>query len=204
VIGFVAYALSVPQPPEVITPTVDSTPRQRTIAVLAFEDLQAAGEGEDVGVTVADELRSSLTRVPGLRVLGPETSKALGLAGDGRLAMAQELAVTALLLGEILLDGGQLRIDARLVGVPAGNEMWSNSAQGPSGGAWRCNMACSGRSSAPSHPSSTRTRCRAHAPRPVNAARSMTSIFEASNCRRHVDKPRPHNINAACSCYTRL
>jgi TolB-like protein len=133
VIGFVGYILSVPPPVEAPDTAVGTSPQQRTIAVLAFEDLQPGAEGEGIGETLAGELRSSLTRVAGLRVLGPETSKALNLAGEGRLAMAKELAVTALVLGEILLDGGQMRIDARLVGVPAGNEMWSNSEEGPSG-----------------------------------------------------------------------
>jgi TolB-like protein len=133
VIGFVGYILSVPPPVDIPAPAADATAKQRTIAVLAFDDLQPAAEGEDIGETISGELRDSLTRVAGLRVLGPETSKALSLAGEGRLAMAKELAVTALLLGEILLDGGQLRIDARLVGVPGGNELWANRAEGPSG-----------------------------------------------------------------------
>jgi len=132
VIVFVAYVLSVPLPEPTAADRATLAPQIRTIAVLAFEDLSSAEEGEAIGETLAGELRSSLTRVAGLRVLGPETSKALSLAGDGRLAMAKELAVTSLLMGEALLDSGRIRIRARLVAVPGGNDIWSDDAEAPS------------------------------------------------------------------------
>lgn len=109
-------------------PAVTRTAQQRTIAVLDFEDLQAAAD-EGVGGTLAGELRSSLTRMAGLRVLGPETSKALYLADENRLGMASELLVSALVVGEVLMDGGRLQIRARLVGVPGGNELWSTRVE---------------------------------------------------------------------------
>jgi tetratricopeptide (TPR) repeat protein len=68
-------------------------------------------------------------------VLGPETSKMLRMAGENTYVMAKELYVTALLLGDVLLDGSNIRVNARLVGVPAGNELWSSSIDGPVGDA---------------------------------------------------------------------
>lgn len=125
-----AYILSFP-PLEENQVVTRSASQQRTLAVLSFEDIELAEGSDPVGQVFAGELRSSLTRIAGLRVLGPETSKALDLAGDGRLAMARELLVTALLLGEVLLDGDRIQITARLLGVPAGNPLWSNSVEGP-------------------------------------------------------------------------
>jgi TolB-like protein len=127
-----AYILSFP-PPEDIQLVTTTAPQQRTIAVLGFEDLQPAGVGEDIGEVFAGELRSSLTRTAGLRVLGPETSRVLtDLAGASRMSMAKELSVTAMLLGKVLLDGGRISIDARLVG-PAGDEIWLGRVEGPAG-----------------------------------------------------------------------
>lgn len=124
------WILSIPAVVSPPSPAMTDGVQQRTIAVLAFEDSEA-GESEDIGEAFADELRSSLTRVAGIRVLGPETSKALDLAGDGRNDMARELFVTALLLGEVLLDGERLHVSTRLVDVPSGNELWSNEMTRP-------------------------------------------------------------------------
>jgi len=127
-----AYILSFPPPAE--TPVVvSSASQQRTIAVLGFDDLELVEGDDPVGEVFAGELRSSLTRVAGLRVLGPETSKMLRLASDSRLMTAKELLVTAIVLGEVLLEGGRIQVNARLIGIPAGNEMWSSSVEAPVG-----------------------------------------------------------------------
>ena len=132
VVAMDAYILSFPPPQEVL---VVSSPvsQRRTIAVLGFEDLELTEGSDPVGDVFAGDLRNSLTRTAGLRVLGPETSKMLHLASESRLVTAKELLVTALVLGEVLLKGGRIRVNARLVGVPAGNEMWSASVEAPVG-----------------------------------------------------------------------
>jgi TolB-like protein len=126
------YILSFPPPEDIQIPS-SNTPQQRTIAVLDFEDLELAEGSDPVGDVFAGELRNSLTRVAGLRVLGPETSKMLRLAGENRLVTAKELLVTAIVLGEVLLKVGQIQVNARLVGIPAGNEIWSSSVEAPVG-----------------------------------------------------------------------
>jgi TolB-like protein len=132
VVAVDAYILSFPSPEDIPVATT-AAPQQRTIAVLGFEDLQPADVAEGIGDVLADELRASLTRTAGLRVLGSVTSKALSdLTGDSRMSMAKELSVTAMLLGKVLLDGGRISIDARLVG-PAGDEIWSDRVEGPAG-----------------------------------------------------------------------
>ena len=134
VVAMDGYILSFPPPSE--TPVlVSTTSQQRTIAVLGFDDLELAEGDDPVGDVFAGELRSSLTRIAGLRVLGPETSKMLRLASENRLVTAKELLVTAIVLGEVLLEGGRIKVNARLVGVPAGNEMWSSSVEAPVGDA---------------------------------------------------------------------
>jgi len=130
VVSLGAWILSVPPPlDESLTPVTQSG-QQRIVAILDFDDTNASGE-DAIGESLAGDLRSSLTRIAGLKVLGPETSRALGLAGDNRLSMAHELMVTAVLLGEVMLDGNRLSVRTRLVSVPGGDELWSRSADRP-------------------------------------------------------------------------
>jgi TolB-like protein len=120
-----AWILNLPVTDQAASPEVLKTPQQRTIAVLAFEDIRRTTDEDRIGETLADELRSSLTRIPGIRVLGPETSRALNGAGARRMSIAQELLVTAILLGEVLLDGDRMQLKARLITVPGGKELWA-------------------------------------------------------------------------------
>jgi TolB-like protein/Flp pilus assembly protein TadD len=129
VIAVDVWVLSLPPPQNPDSLLTAPETRQRFIAVLDFDDPGAKGEG--VGQALAGELRKSLTRVAGLRVLGPESSRLLSLAGESRQGMAQELSISALLSGTVLLEEDMLRIDARLAGVPAGNELWSTRIERP-------------------------------------------------------------------------
>ena len=134
VVAMDGYILSFPPPSE--APVVVSTAsQQRTIAVLGFDDLELAEGSDPIGDVFAGELRSSLTRIAGLKVLGPRTSKVLSMAGEDKYETAKELLVTAIVLGEVLLKGGHIQVNASLVGVPAGNEMWSSSVEAPVGDA---------------------------------------------------------------------
>jgi TolB-like protein len=131
VVAMDVYILSFPPPEDILV--VNSASQQRTIAVLGFDDLELAEGSDPIGDVFAGELRSSLTRTAGLRVLGPETSKMLHVASANRLVTAQELLVTALVLGEVLLAGGRIQVNARLIGIPAGNELWSTRVEAPVG-----------------------------------------------------------------------
>jgi len=134
VVAIDGYILSFPPPEE--AQFVSSTgSQQRTIAVLGFDDIELKEGNDPVGDIFAGELRSSLTRIAGLRVLGPETSKMLRLASENRLVTARELLVTAIVLGEVLLEGNRIQVNVRLIGIPAGNEIWSSSVEAPVGNA---------------------------------------------------------------------
>ncbi len=113
-----AYILSLPPPAEAAL-VVASTPQHRTIAVLAFDDADEGSGRDPIGTALAGELRNSLTRTAGLRVLGPETSRMLLGAGENILTIAAELGVEALLQGAASIVDGELLIDARLRGCAA-------------------------------------------------------------------------------------
>jgi len=186
IVAMDAYILSFP-PPEDIQ-VVSTASQQRTIAVLSFDDLELAQGSDPIGEVLAGELRSSLTRTAGLRVLGPATSKMLRKSGDDPYAMAEELLVTALVLGEVLLDGRRIRIQTRLVSVPDGNEIWSTIVEGPVGDAVRrCSKAWSGRLSERWLRILTLTRYTAPGPRRVSAA-TFTIFICAVNSSREAWK----------------
>jgi len=130
VVFVAAYVLSF-SPTALQEPGQQTAARQRTMAVLAFNDLATPEGDEPVGTVIADELRQSLTRTPGLRVMGPETSRLLHEAEKDNYSLAEELEVTTLLRGDVRLDGEQLAIDAKLIAIPEGNEIWSASMVSP-------------------------------------------------------------------------
>ena len=116
------YVLSSPAP---ISTVSEPVIEQRTLAVLAFDDIDPDTNDEPIGDAIAGELRSELTRFSGLRVLGPETSRVIKAAG-AEYAMAAELGVTSILTGDTQLKDGKLTLQARLLALPAGNIIWQS------------------------------------------------------------------------------
>ena len=122
VVALNAYVLSSPPP----TPTLaEAAAEQRTLVVLAFDDIDAGTNDDPIGDAIAGELRSELTRFSGLRVLGPETSRVIKAAGD-EYTMAAELGVTSILTGDAQLKEGKLTLQAQLLQLPAGNIVWQS------------------------------------------------------------------------------
>ena len=116
------YVLSSPAPqPD----SFDTGAERRTLVVLDFEDIGAGEDGQAIGAVLADELRSELTRMAGLRVLGADTSRLIHMAGDARDEVAAELGVTSILTGDVRLDDDGLELHAELVRLPVGNTVWS-------------------------------------------------------------------------------
>lgn len=117
-----AWILSTPQPPDEAAAVPAA--RGHTLVVMGFAD---RGDIEDVGAVgdaIAGELRGEFQRLAGVRVLGPESSRALQAAGDARDELASELGVDSILSGEVLLRDGRLELDARVLRLPAGNVVW--------------------------------------------------------------------------------
>lgn len=97
---------------------------QRTLVVVPFDDVGLQGDEDAIGDGIAGELREELTRVAGLKVLGPESSRVIQAAGVKRDEIAVELGVTSILVGDASLIDGRLKVTTRLVALPAGNIVW--------------------------------------------------------------------------------
>ncbi len=95
------------------------------IAVLPFDN-ESPDKGDDyLGGQMAEELSSTLARIPELRVLGRDSAAALKSAKD-RSAAAQQLKVSAFLAGTVRKSGNQLRLTAQLINAADGSLLWSD------------------------------------------------------------------------------
>jgi eukaryotic-like serine/threonine-protein kinase len=98
-----------------------------SIAVLPFADMSPRQDQEYLSDGLAEEIRSALSRVEGLRVAGRTSSfhfkgSAAKLADIGR-----ELNVGALLEGGVRRDGKRIRVTASLLNAADGFQTWSDS-----------------------------------------------------------------------------
>jgi len=136
VVAIVSYLIFAPLPP-VTQPTAVERVPGRTIAVLAFEDVEPVSEDDRIGSALAEEIRQSLTRTAGLRVMGPKTSEILTAAGNARTQVADEPEISTLLQGTVHNHNGQVTIEAEVVAIPDGQAVWQSSFTGPVSDAFR-------------------------------------------------------------------
>ena len=100
-------------------------PKDRSIAVLSFDNLNADSEGDFFADGVAEDIIDALTHLDGLRVI-PRTS-AFAFKGkhhDLRL-IAATLRVETVLQGSVRRFGNRLRITAQLIDASDGFQLWS-------------------------------------------------------------------------------
>jgi TolB-like protein len=123
VIALDIYILS--SPPQEPDPG-DQVAMPSALAVLPFADAGTTDGDEPIGEVIANELRREFTKIAGLRVVGPETSRAILLAKDLQREVATELGITKILTGAVQLREGQLSLDARLLAMPTGHIIWQD------------------------------------------------------------------------------
>ncbi|WP_081774289.1 TIR domain-containing protein [Sphingomonas sp. URHD0057] len=104
-----------------------------TIAVLPFDNLSGeAGKGY-LSDGLAAELRSTLSRNPLLRVVGQASSNEFRDRKDGSRSIARKLGVANLLDGNVLSEGGIVRIGIELIDGDNGFSRWSKRFELPMG-----------------------------------------------------------------------
>ena len=98
-----------------------------SIAVLPFDNLSGDREQAYLADGLAEELITTLARVPGLKVPARVSSFAYrGKATDVR-AIAAELGVATVLEGSVRAGGGRLRVTAQLIDAASGFHIWAQS-----------------------------------------------------------------------------
>jgi len=99
----------------------------KSIAVLAFDDMSPEGDQEYLSDGIAEELLNLLAKIPELRVIS--RSSAFSYKGkDTRLdQIAEELNVAHILEGSVRKAGNRIRITAQLIEARSDTHLWSET-----------------------------------------------------------------------------
>lgn len=101
-----------------------------SIAVLPFANLSGNSHQDYFSDGIAEELRSALSRLPGLKVVGRISSEAV--RNQDAAAAAHRLRVGHILTGSVRRGPGMVRISSQLIDG-SGLEQWSASYDRPEG-----------------------------------------------------------------------
>ena len=96
-----------------------------SIAVLPFANLSGDPKQEYFSDGIAEELRSALSRLPGLKVAGRISSEAV--RDQDSATAARRLRVDHILTGSVRRAPGMVRISSQLIDGRSGLEQWSAS-----------------------------------------------------------------------------
>ncbi len=110
-------------------PATSPTPL-RALAVLPFEDLSESGGQAHFSLGMTDELITTLSRLPGLRVAARTSSSAAKARGGDARAIGDALHVDAFLDGSVRRAGDSLRVSVQLVNTSDGSTRWSDTYDG--------------------------------------------------------------------------
>lgn len=108
----------------------------RALAVLPFQAFeQAAATGPRLELLLADAFLSELWRaeLPGIQLVGRATLMPYGDREDVAPAVARDLGVQLLAEGSLLRVGEGWEVTARLLAMPGGRVLWSETVSMPGG-----------------------------------------------------------------------
>ena len=95
-----------------------------TLAVMPFADFSQAKDKAYFAEGVAEEIRTLLSDVDGVRVTGRTSTEMLGPTADFRQAR-ERLGATHLLEGSLRVQGEKLKLNVRLVRTKDGIQVWA-------------------------------------------------------------------------------
>ncbi len=102
-----------------------------TLAVLPFDDLGPSKSDAPLAEGLSRDIRNTLSRVRGLRVVSDSSSFAAAQNNLSALDMAKRLRADFLLDGSMTREGETVRLTAELVDGWTGVNIWTASQQGP-------------------------------------------------------------------------
>jgi TolB-like protein len=98
-----------------------------SIVVLPFANLGGDPAQDYFADGVTEEIQGALSQVPGLRVIGRTTSFALRDRPPDLRELGRRLGVTSILEGSVRRVGARLRVNAQVVDVRDGYQLWSQT-----------------------------------------------------------------------------
>lgn len=102
-----------------------------SVAVLPFANLSGDPAQAYFSDGMAEELRSALARISGLKVIGRTSSEML--RDDDAMAAAKRLAVGTIVTGSVRRSPSTIRVSAQLVDGHSGVERWTQTFDRPTG-----------------------------------------------------------------------
>ena len=102
-------------------------PPEKSIAVLPFADMSAAGDQEYFADGISEEILNVLVRLPGLKVAGRTSSFSYKGRNEDLREIGSALGVNHILEGSIRRSGERLRITAQLIRSVDGFHLWSET-----------------------------------------------------------------------------
>ncbi len=128
VIAAVWFARGGDDPPENAThPAARFDAPSSSIAVLPFTNLSGDPRNDYFSDGLSEEIRNLLAEVPGLKVIGRTSSFSFRDTAQGPQAVGRALGVGAILEGSVRQSKSRVRINARLIDVRDGSDVWSAS-----------------------------------------------------------------------------
>ncbi|MDP3736808.1 MAG: winged helix-turn-helix domain-containing protein [Hyphomonadaceae bacterium] len=101
-----------------------------TVAVLPFDNL-GRGEGDDIlALGMSREIRNTLSRVRGLKVVSDSSSFAADVQNLGAQDIRKNLWADLLVDGSLTRTEGSIKLSAELVDAISGNNLWTGSQEG--------------------------------------------------------------------------
>lgn len=98
-----------------------------SIAVLPFADLSPDHDQEYFADGLSEQLINSLTKAPGLKVVGRSSAFQFKGQNEDVRGVGQKLGVANVLEGSVREEGNRVRITAALIKVDDGFQLWSES-----------------------------------------------------------------------------
>ena len=95
-----------------------------SIAVMPFADLSSSGDMEYFADGLTEELRNSLSKVGGLRIIGRRSSLAFKGTSDDAKSIGEKLHVATILEGTVRKEGDRIDIKVHLIRTRDGVMLW--------------------------------------------------------------------------------
>jgi eukaryotic-like serine/threonine-protein kinase len=114
--------------PRLLRPPRDAS--ATAIAVLPFDNLSPDPQEAYFGAGIAEELVTTLGRVPGVRVAPPTSAGELKRRAADAREIGRRLGVGYVLTGGVRAAGDSLRVSARLVSTTNGFQIWADEYRG--------------------------------------------------------------------------
>jgi eukaryotic-like serine/threonine-protein kinase len=99
-------------------------PPIRSIAVLPFANASNNSEMDYLGEGMSEEITNSLSRIPNLTVMARSTVSRYKSRQDDPQGVGRDLHVDAVLTGRVAEHGSDLTVEAELVDVATGAQLW--------------------------------------------------------------------------------